>query len=185
MMHNVQPRYRLQKYTAMWKMHVQIGLGNNKVLKRVNISRFHMLLPHCVVFFNYLPCFVDVYGKKVIILKTQHNAENACENGMWQQLGLKKKRNKFKEFRSIKFLPTLTRQSWQRRKLKFFFGSNSNFLNWILLVFSGSFLDDKWLSFISILISIFSVFGLLQICIDKKNTIHYTLWQKSNPRNNY
>ena len=39
-------------------------------------------------FLNYLPWFVDIYGKKVITSKTQRNAENACGNRIWQ-LGLK------------------------------------------------------------------------------------------------
>ena len=34
--------------------------------------------------FYHLPWFVDVYGKKVITLKTQRNAENECRNRMWQ-----------------------------------------------------------------------------------------------------
>ena len=43
-----------------------------------------MRLPHPVAFFYYLRWFVDVYGKKVITSKMQHNAENACRNRMWQ-----------------------------------------------------------------------------------------------------
>ena len=34
-------------------------------------------------FITYLG-FVDIYGKKVITLKTQRSAENACGNWMWQ-----------------------------------------------------------------------------------------------------
>jgi hypothetical protein len=53
---------------------------SKKVEKHCIKAHLHIPFPHCIAFSKYLRWFVDVYGKKIITLKTQCNAENGCGN---------------------------------------------------------------------------------------------------------
>ena len=58
-------------------------LGERHDAKNIK-ARLRMDFPHCIAFFiTYLGLLISM-DKKVITLKTQRNAENACGNRMWQ-----------------------------------------------------------------------------------------------------